>query len=122
MQKRQLTKNSSEKRCDRITLLLQLTADVAAEEPFSPSKEIKIMQFDEDKIDEMTLALLYLVMHDESEFRARAWKGFDWDTMNRLHEKGFIANPIGKITKPSRFVVIPQQIVDDNNSFATPFD
>jgi hypothetical protein len=54
------------------------------------------MQFDEDKIDEMTLALLYLVMHDESEFGARAWKGFDWDTMNRLHEKGFIANPIGK--------------------------
>ncbi len=54
------------------------------------------MQFNEDKIDEMTLALLYLVMHDESEFGARAWKGFDWDTMNRLHEKGFIANPIGK--------------------------
>jgi hypothetical protein len=27
---------------------------------------------------------------------ARAWKGFDWDAMNRLHEKGFISNPVGK--------------------------
>jgi hypothetical protein len=35
-------------------------------------------------------------MHDESEHGARAWKGFDWDTMNRLHEKGFIGNPVGK--------------------------
>ena len=27
---------------------------------------------------------------------ARAWKGFDWDTLNRLHEKGYISNPVGK--------------------------
>jgi hypothetical protein len=27
---------------------------------------------------------------------ARAWKGFDWDTMNRLHDKGYISNPVGK--------------------------
>ena len=47
-------------------------------------------------MDEVTLALLYLVIHDEDEYGARAWKGFDWDTMNRLHEKGFIGNPIGK--------------------------
>jgi len=26
----------------------------------------------------------------------RAWKGFDWDAMNRLHEKGLIGNPVGK--------------------------
>jgi hypothetical protein len=26
----------------------------------------------------------------------RAWKGFDWDAMNRLHEKGMIENPVGK--------------------------
>jgi len=50
------------------------------------------MEYDKDKVDEMTLALLYLVMHDT----ARAWKGFDWDTMNRLHEKGFISNPVSK--------------------------
>jgi hypothetical protein len=54
------------------------------------------MDYDKDKVDELTLALLYLVMHDESEGVARAWKGFDWDTMNRLHEKGYIGNPTGK--------------------------
>jgi hypothetical protein len=42
------------------------------------------------------LALLYLVMHDEDDYGAEAWKGFDWDTMNRLHERGFIGNPVGK--------------------------
>ena len=55
------------------------------------------MEYDEEKIDEYTLALLYLVSHDREEgFGARAWKGFDWDTMNRLHEKGLISNPVSK--------------------------
>ena len=54
------------------------------------------MDYDTDKVDELTLALLYLTMHEESEFGARAWKGFDWDTMNRLHVKGYIDNPISK--------------------------
>lgn len=54
------------------------------------------MDYDKDKVDEFTLALLYLVMHDHIEDRARAWKGFDWETMNRLHEKGYIGNPVSK--------------------------
>ena len=55
------------------------------------------MEYDEGKVDEYTLALLYLVTHDRQEgYGARAWKGFDWDTMNRLHEKGLISNPISK--------------------------
>jgi hypothetical protein len=55
------------------------------------------MNYDEDKVDEYTLALLYLVTHQrEGGLGAKAWKGFDWDTMNRLHEKGYISNPIGK--------------------------
>ncbi len=55
------------------------------------------MEYDEGKVDEYTLALLYLVTHDRQEgCGARAWKGFDWDTMNRLHEKGLISNPISK--------------------------
>jgi len=54
------------------------------------------MKYDEDKVDELTLALLYLVMDKQDEFGARAWKGFEWDTMNRLHEKGLIGNPVGK--------------------------
>ena len=55
------------------------------------------MNYDEDKIDEYTLALLYLVAHERHEgIGARAWKGFDWETLNRLHDKGYISNPIGK--------------------------
>ena len=54
------------------------------------------MEYDKDKVDEYTLALLFLVMHDESAHGARAWKGFDWETMNRLHDKGFIGNPVSK--------------------------
>lgn len=50
------------------------------------------MEVDNDKIDEAVLALLYLTLHDG----ARAWKSFDWDAMNRLHEKGYIMNPVGK--------------------------
>jgi hypothetical protein len=54
------------------------------------------MEYNKDKVDEFTLALMYLVIHDENEFGARAWKGFDWDTLNRLHQKGLIGNPITK--------------------------
>lgn len=55
------------------------------------------MDFDENKIDEYTLALLYLVTHDRHDgFGARAWKGFDWDTMDRLHKLGYISNPVGR--------------------------
>lgn len=50
------------------------------------------MTIDKDKIDDAVLALLYLGLHG----RYRAWKGFDWDTMNRLCEKGFISDPVGK--------------------------
>ena len=48
--------------------------------------------YDEDKVDDMVLALMYLTLHDEH----RAWKGFDWDALNRLYEKGMIHNPVGK--------------------------
>lgn len=50
------------------------------------------MEVDEEKIDQAVLALLYLTLHDGG----RAWKYFDWDAINRLHEKGFIENPAGK--------------------------
>lgn len=50
------------------------------------------MELNQDKIDDVVLALLYLGLHDG----ARAWKSFDWDTMDRLHEKGYISNPQSK--------------------------
>jgi hypothetical protein len=53
------------------------------------------MDYDKEKVDEMTLALLYLVMSSDQN-GTRAWKGFDWETMDRLHEKGYISNPKSK--------------------------
>ena len=53
------------------------------------------MDIDYDGIDECTLALLYLVTFQDG-IGARAWKSFDWDTMNRLHEKGYISDPKSK--------------------------
>lgn len=50
------------------------------------------MTIDNDRIDAAVLALLRLGLHDGN----RAWKTFDWDAMTRLHEKGFISDPIGK--------------------------
>ena len=59
------------------------------------------MELDTNKIDDAVLALLYLTLHDGT----RAWKSFDWDAMNRLHEKGFLSNPIGK----AKSVVLTEQ-------------
>lgn len=53
---------------------------------------------DQDKIDDVTLALLLLTLHDyDKVFKiSRVWMSFDWETMNRLHQKGFISDPKGK--------------------------
>ena len=48
---------------------------------------------DNDKIDDAVLALLQLTLHDEN----RAWKGHDWGALGRLHEKGLIYDPVGKV-------------------------
>ena len=50
------------------------------------------MEIDRDKIDEAVLALMWLTLHDER----RAWKGFDWDALERLHARGLIADPVNK--------------------------
>ncbi|KQS82157.1 hypothetical protein ASG32_05355 [Methylobacterium sp. Leaf361] len=50
------------------------------------------MAVDEERIDEAVLALLWLTLHDER----RAWKGFDWEVLGRLHAKGLIADPVGR--------------------------
>ncbi len=50
------------------------------------------MKLNTDRIDEAVLALLSLGLHDD----VRVWKTFDWDAMNRLHEKGYISDPVGK--------------------------
>jgi len=50
------------------------------------------MEYNKDKVDEIVLALLYLTLHDYN----RAWKGFDWDVLDRLHEKDLIESPRNK--------------------------
>ena len=50
------------------------------------------MALDTDRIDDAVLALLYLGLHNQYG----AWKGFDWDALGRLHEKGMIDSPANK--------------------------
>lgn len=50
------------------------------------------MELDIEKIDQAVLALLALGRHDGY----RTWKSFDWESMGRLHEKGYITDPVGK--------------------------
>lgn len=50
------------------------------------------MNIDTEKLDQAALALLYLGLHEGS----RAWKSFDWEVMSRLHEKGYITDPVTK--------------------------
>lgn len=52
-----------------------------------------------EKIDEAVLALLHLTSFREGsgEFAITcAWKGHDWEALNRLHEKGLISDPKNK--------------------------
>lgn len=56
---------------------------------------------DRKKIDEAVLALLQLTLHDE----VRAWKGLDFEVMNRLFEQGYILDPHGR----SKSVVLTQK-------------
>ena len=51
------------------------------------------MATNKDKIDDAALALLYITLHDDY----RAWKGMDWGVLGRLHEKGMIHDPVGKV-------------------------
>ncbi len=52
-----------------------------------------------DKIDDTVMALLHLTAFTEGkgEFGVtRAWKGHDWDTLDRLHQKGPVSDPKNK--------------------------
>ena len=53
------------------------------------------MDYDESKVDEMTLALMHLTSFSD-EGVTRTWKGYDWDVMARLHAAGLICDPVGK--------------------------
>ena len=53
------------------------------------------MAVDWNKVDEVSLALLTLTSFQEHGV-TRAWKNHSFEVMNRLHEKGWIADPVGK--------------------------
>ena len=53
------------------------------------------MEYNQAKIDEMTLALMFLTMTGD-KWGARLWKGYDWEVRNRLHEAEYISDPVGK--------------------------
>lgn len=53
------------------------------------------MAIDWDKVDAVTMALLKLTSFTEHGI-TRSWKGHNWDVMNRLYEKGWIQDPVGK--------------------------
>ena len=62
------------------------------------------MRYDEEKIDEVVLALLQLTLNTDRGV-ARAWKGHDWEVLNRLHAKGYISDPRSK----AKSVVVTDQ-------------
>ena len=54
------------------------------------------MDYDQDKVDELVLALLCLTITEEGAWGARAWKSHDWDVLDRLHAKDYISDPRSK--------------------------
>lgn len=50
------------------------------------------MEYDDKLIEDAVLALLAAF----STNKGNAWKGFDFEIMNRLHEHGFISDPLNK--------------------------
>jgi len=62
------------------------------------------MKYDKNKVDEMTLAMLWLNTFDDHD-QKRCWKSFDWSVMDRLHDKGYISDPKSK----SRSVALTEQ-------------
>lgn len=48
--------------------------------------------YDTAKLDEVVLALLHLNSFTDHG-TTRAWKGFDWDSLDRLHARGVISEP-----------------------------
>ena len=53
------------------------------------------MEIDKEKVDKITLALLYLTTFRD-KYGLRAWKSHDWDVLNRLYESGNIHDPVSK--------------------------
>jgi hypothetical protein len=50
------------------------------------------MDYDKAKVEDAVLALLALFAFNHG----RSWKGYDWEVMGALHEKGLISDPVNR--------------------------
>lgn len=51
------------------------------------------MHYDNEKLEQALLAMLYIHHFDDG----RVWKGYPFELMDILHSKGYIDNPANKI-------------------------
>ena len=58
------------------------------------------MEYNQEKVDDMMLALLYLTSSTD-KYGTRAWKGIDLKVLDRLYKKGYISDPGRKRTNPA---------------------
>ena len=67
---------------------------------FPPSQDFchpLSMEYDNEKIDQAALALLFVNSWQEGPDKdTRSWKSLDWDIGDRLHKQGLITDPVGK--------------------------
>ena len=80
-----------DERIERLKKLDHGDVDVLSDDSVN-KKGAKAMKYDEKLIEDAVLALLAAF----SSEHGNTWKGFDFGVMNRLHEHGFIENPVGK--------------------------
>jgi len=69
----------------------------SGQRPASREKDVEQVKprFDQEQVDDATLALLWLTMWQDST-GTLSWKGNDWTTLDRLHAKGYIGAAASK--------------------------
>jgi hypothetical protein len=76
------------------------------------------MSVDWDKVDEAALALMHLTTSVERSGVARTWKGYDWDVLDRMFERGWISDPE---TKAKSVVVYEEALQKSRELFEQQF-
>jgi len=71
-----------------------------------------------DKVDEAALALMHLTTFTERDGVARTWKGFDWEILSRMFERGWISDPQ---TKAKSVVIFDEAVRRSKELFEDAF-
>ena len=71
------------------------------------------MAYDLERAGELVLALMQLGLHEG----ARTWKGYDWDVLESLHERGLISNPRTK----AKSVVLTEEGMAQSRAMADKY-